>query len=204
MSYTEAAVTFLGLGLGPETLLCTGVPLYSMEQLGWLLLSLQVGSALLFESTNHAEGSSSRSRYLSPISSFWPPETRPQNFVQHGERGGSVLERCGTYGSAVLDPSTRFPACSFIPAHLTCLSLSCFAVVVPLCLTVLNGLYSLACCLDCDLSWVMFQIWVMCSLHEANWRKCFACCRTVVISAEGTALAEQSCFLLGEQCSGCS
>ena len=78
MSCTEAAVTFLGLGLGPETLLWTGVPLSSMEQLGWLLLSLQVGSVLLLESTDHAEGSSSRSRYRSPASSSWPPETRPQ------------------------------------------------------------------------------------------------------------------------------
>lgn len=47
MSCAEAALTFLGLGLGPETLVCTGVPLCSMEQLGWLLLSLQVGSVLL-------------------------------------------------------------------------------------------------------------------------------------------------------------
>lgn len=93
MSRTEAAVTFLGLGLGPETLLCTGVPLSSMEQLGWLLLSLQVGSVLLFGSTDHAEGSSSSSSYFSPASFFWPPETRPQNFVQHGEGGGSVWGR---------------------------------------------------------------------------------------------------------------
>lgn len=66
-----------------------------------------------------------------------------------------VLESCGIYGSAVLDLSTYSPACCFIPAHLTCLSPARFTVVVSLCLTGLNGLCSLACCLGCDLSWVV-------------------------------------------------
>lgn len=167
-----------------------------MEQYGWLLHSLQVGSVLLFESPDHAEGSSSSSRFFSPASSFWPPEMRPQNFVQHGERGGSVCWRdvAPTVLQSLICQHVLLPVV-FIPAHLTCLSLACFAVVVPLCLTVLNGLYSLACCLDCDLSRVVFQICeVMCSLHEGNWRKYFVCCRTVVLSAEGTRLTEQSCI----------
>lgn len=61
------ALTFLGLGLDPKDL-------WGMEQLRWLLLSMQVGCGLLFESTGQAEDSSSSSCDLSPaFSPFQPP-----------------------------------------------------------------------------------------------------------------------------------
>jgi len=174
VSCTAAAVTFLGVGLGPEALVCTGVPLPSMSSM--LLSERWPCGGQLLQIPLH------------------PPEMRPQNCVQHGERAGSVCWR--DVAPMVLQSyvchRVLLPVVSFLPAW--CASvLSCFAVVVPLCLTGLNGLCSVACCWDCDLSRAVLRTCE--ALRQGNRRRRFACCRTVVSSAEGTPLTG----LRGEQ-----